>query len=111
MIETLAIERSGAQLAAAELVLLLLDASSPLGPGQMQVTKRYPKAIQVINKCDLLPAWDHSKIDGINLVATTGQGVDVLRAAIKTHFGIGRRPGKAKWWSVSRRKKLTDLLS
>jgi small GTP-binding protein len=109
-IESLAIERSRAELAAADLVLLVLDGSVPLDPTQTELIQRFPHALQVINKCDCPPAWDHAMTNGIHLVARTGEGVDVLRTTIKNHFRIGQRRDKVKWWSSSRREKIMGLV-
>jgi tRNA modification GTPase len=108
LIESVAIERSDVELRKADLVLLVLDQSAPLEPEQAEVMRLFPEAICIVNKCDRQMAWDDSSIREIRIVATTGEGVDGVRAAIKDRFGIGKRAGKAKWWSQRQRDKLAD---
>jgi tRNA modification GTPase len=97
-IEAAAIERSAGELADADLVLLVLDGSRPLDPEQSPLVERFPQALRIVNKCDLpAAAWDHRGL--LPMVATSGQGIEKLRAAIIEHFGIGGRPGAAKWWT------------
>jgi tRNA modification GTPase len=108
LIESVAIERSGVELRKSDLVLLILDGSAPLEPEQAEVMRRFPEGICIVNKCDRPMAWDDSSIRGIRIVATTGEGVDGVRAAIKDRFGTGKRAGKAKWWSRRQRDKLAD---
>jgi tRNA modification GTPase len=97
-IEAAAIERSAGELAAADLVVLVLDGSRPLDPEQSPLVGRFPQALRIVNKCDLpAAAWDHRGL--LPMVATSGQGIQSLRTAIVDHFGIGARPHAAKWWT------------
>jgi tRNA U34 5-carboxymethylaminomethyl modifying GTPase MnmE/TrmE len=68
----------------ADLVVLVLDASSP-SPGT--AGEGWGEGLTVINKVDRPAGWDWSTHAGIQTVATSGQGVDRLRDAIRRHFG------------------------
>jgi tRNA modification GTPase len=92
-IERQAIARSGEQVAAADLVLLVLDATRPLDPEQSPLIGRYgsdPRTLVVLNKADLAgdTRWGDAmpRVD-VRTCAVTGQGVDALRAAIQLRFG------------------------
>jgi tRNA modification GTPase len=101
-IERAAIERSGRVVGQADLVLLVLDATRPLEPEQGPLLRIYPDSIQVVNKTDQQTASDWS---GIRTVATTGQGVDELRAAIRRRF-LGDEPfdpTRPRWWTERQR--------
>jgi tRNA modification GTPase len=97
-IEAAAIEHSAGELAGADLVVLVLDGSRSLEGEQAEVIARFPAALRIVNKCDLPPAWDRQQL--LQVVATTGAGIDALRRAICTHFGVGQRPNGAKCWTA-----------
>jgi tRNA modification GTPase len=92
-IEREAIARSGEQVAAADLVLLVLDATRPLAPEQSPLLDRYaadPRTVIVLNKADLVgpgPGDDAPPRVDVSTCAVTGQGVDGLRTAILSRFG------------------------
>jgi tRNA modification GTPase len=86
-IEQAAIARGAGQIHAADLVVLVLDASRPLEPEQRILIDRFADAVQVINRCDLPAAWDVSSVESVQTVATRGDGIDKLRRAILTRFG------------------------
>lgn len=86
-IEQAAVERSREQIGRADLVVLVLDATRPLEEGQRELVELHPDALLVINKSDRPTAWDVSAMLAMKTVATTGEGVDTLRAAIRRHFG------------------------
>jgi tRNA modification GTPase len=87
-IETEAIARSGEQIQSADLVVVVLDSSRPLEGEQAAVLKAWPDALRVANKTDATPIWDLALINGVKTVATTGQGIDDLRQAIRARFNI-----------------------
>lgn len=87
VIELAAIETSAGEVDAADLVLLVLDATRSLEPEQAPLLLKHPEALRVINKCDQPPAWELASIDAIHTTATTGHGVDALRSAIRARFG------------------------
>jgi small GTP-binding protein len=105
-IEATAIERAGEQLRGADLVVLVLDASRPLEPGQASLLQRFPNALRVINKSDLPAMW--SSVQGLRVSARSGAGVEEVRYAIRKHFHVGRRPGARKWWTKEQRTMLMN---
>jgi tRNA modification GTPase len=108
-IEAMAIERSARELTAADLVLLVLDASRPLDPDQSPLLAQFPRAIRISNKADLPPAWDIQAVGGLAVCATTGSGVEDLRQSIRDHFGIGNRPPGPKCWTEHQRDLLKHI--
>lgn len=97
-LERAAIQRSGAEVGAADLVVLVLDVTRPIDPEQAPLRRAHPGALTVVNKVDRAAAWDVSADapDALCTVASTGEGVDRLRDAIRAHFGClaadGSRP-------------------
>lgn len=83
-IESLGIERSYAALADADLVLLVFDVSQALAAEDTELLERVRSSgphILVGNKCDL-PVAAHAGVDLELVSATTGMGIESLRAAI-----------------------------
>jgi tRNA modification GTPase len=106
-IEREAIERSRDQVAAADLVVLVLDPTQPREPGQAALEFAYPDALRVVNKSDRAAVWG---ADGsaIRTVATSGKGVDAVRSAVKRHF-LGADTidvNRARWWTPRQREQL-----
>lgn len=79
LIERMAIDRSGQVVSGSELVVEVTDASAPAPPA-------WPGALHVLNKCDRAPQPAPSGT--LQTVATTGEGIDALRAAIRARFGF-----------------------
>lgn len=104
-IERAAIEQSRGQIEAAELVVLVLDASRPLDPEQRPLLERFPDAIVVINKSDRFAAWDASNFPAVRTVATAGGGLDELRGRILRHFfPAPPSPERAYCWTDRQRQ-------
>jgi tRNA modification GTPase len=88
VVERIGVERSRASLAEADLVLLVLDASEPLTPEDMDLLAEVADrpSIRVRNKADLPAAWDAAALPGeaptVALSATTGLGLPNIEAAI-----------------------------
>jgi tRNA modification GTPase len=77
-VESLGIERSYQAMADADLTLVVIDASAPLGPeDEALISRSLGKTLVVANKCDLAPAPR-----GIPVSALTGDGIPELRRAI-----------------------------
>jgi len=77
-VETLGIERSYQAMADADLTLVVIDASTPLGPeDEALISRAQGKMLVVANKCDLGPAHR-----GLPVSALTGEGIPELRRAI-----------------------------
>jgi tRNA modification GTPase len=97
-IERAAIERSGAEVKRADLVVLVLDASTPISAKEQRLIEAYTDAIRVWNKMDVAGAAP--AMHGIATVATTGIGVDQLRAAIRRRFGCETfDETRPRWWT------------
>jgi tRNA modification GTPase len=109
-IERQAIHRSELQIHAADLVILVLDATRPLDPEQSSLLARYADAIKVINKIDASHAWEIKTIDAVHTVATSGKGVDELMRRIRAHFGCEQMETKrVRWWTERQRRELASL--
>lgn len=77
-VESLGIERSYQAMADADLTLVVIDASAPLGPeDETLIARAEGKMLVVANKCDLAPSPR-----GLPVSALTGQGIAELRRAI-----------------------------
>ncbi|MGB7160893.1 MAG: GTPase [Tepidisphaeraceae bacterium] len=104
-IERVAIERSGAEVKRADLVVVVLDASALDTPEQRRLIEAYPDAIHVLNKFDVVA--DEMTADGIRTVATSGAGVDELRIAIRRRFGCESfDENRPRWWTKRQRESL-----
>jgi tRNA modification GTPase len=105
-VEREAIARSRVQVKAADLVILVLDPTQPHDAGQAALAREHPGALWVVNKADLKDGgWDQA----IRTVATSGQGVDALRNAIRMHF-LGPAPfefTRRRWWTERQKEFLT----
>jgi tRNA modification GTPase len=100
-IERVAIERSGAEVKRADLVVLVLDASQSLGEESQRLLNAYPDAIRVWNKSDLAIAAPR---EGVSTIATSGAGTDMLRKEIRKRFGLEVfDDSKPRWWTEEQR--------
>ena len=109
-IEREAIDRSREQVAAADLVVLVLDPTHSREPDQAALERAFPEAVRVANKGDRPAMWDPG--DAIRTVATAGQGVDALRSAVRERF-VGVAPfesDRARWWTQRQRLALQRAL-
>jgi tRNA modification GTPase len=112
-IEAEAIARSGEQIKAADLVVVVIDATRPLEGEQAAVLESRPDAQRVINKTDAAsPALGGALVGGLHTVGTTGQGVDELRQAIRARFGVvaGMDEKWPRWWTERQKKVLEEAL-
>ncbi len=100
-IEAAAIAAAAREAAAADLVLLVLDRSVPLDADARRLLAAHPTAVRVANKADAPPAWT---TDDLPTVATTGDGVAAVRAAIRRTFGCEViDPDRPRWWTDRQR--------
>lgn len=86
-IERAAIDASGAQIAAADLVVVVLDRSMVIGENERAILAAHPDAVIVANKADRPAAWDAAALGAIEVVATNGLGIEALRRRIMNRFG------------------------
>jgi tRNA modification GTPase len=82
-LESLGIGRARRERRDADLVLLVLDRSEPLGEVDLELLEATPLALVAANKCDLRPAWEplRSGCSGSRVLAVsaeTGEGLDDL---------------------------------
>jgi len=86
-IETLGIERTRRAMGDSDLVLVVLDGSTELGPSDHDLLTQteHTRRLVVRNKCDL-PEFNASccvgELQAINVSARTGEGLATLRSAI-----------------------------
>lgn len=92
VVETEGIARARGAIGRADLAILVLDRSRPLG-GDDEALLRMVAAsrhLVVASKVDLAPAWtpDDAARGAVALAAATGEGVDALRDAIAERLGL-----------------------
>ncbi|MGA2582250.1 MAG: GTPase [Tepidisphaeraceae bacterium] len=100
-LEEAAIAASRDQIRQADLVIRLLDATR-------LPTKILPGEMPVVNKCDLLAAWDIKSSNALKISARSGEGIPELRKQILSHFGIHDYDIlRARWWTEQQRRILS----
>ena len=91
-LEAAGIERARQQLAAADGIVLVFDATQPFTAEDEQLVREYPQAILVRNKCDLLdndknpPAEPGAEQRYVFTSAVTGAGIADLQQQIVEHL-------------------------
>ena len=101
-IESAAIAAAVAVARSAELIVLVLDRSRPVDADAAALRADHPTALLVANKADRPAAWADPA--AIAAAATTGDGIDDLRAAIRRRFGCEPiDPGRPRWWTAAQR--------
>jgi small GTP-binding protein len=98
-LEAAAIAASRDQIRQADLVIRLLDATSP-------EKKILPGEMAVVNKCDLPAAWDWGSTDALKISTLSGEGISELRKKILAHFGITNDIHRPRWWTDCQRRIL-----
>ena len=111
-IEARAIAASGEQVKAADLVVVIVDASRPLEGDQAHVLESWPDALRVVNKTDQPSAFDLNLVHGVRTVGTTGEGIDQLRHEIRARFGLvpGFDETWPRWWTPRQKAILEESL-
>jgi tRNA modification GTPase len=102
LVERAGVRRAHAALGAADLVVLVLDGSAPLGVAARAQAARLPgdRLIVAANKCDLAHAWPLDTHDigvpaaspVLRVSATSGAGIDALVTAVAAALGAGEGP-------------------
>lgn len=99
LIERLGIERSRRAMTEADLCLMVVDGSEPLGQADLEIASLVggKPVIVVANKADLPPAISHGELDrlvaGARVVGTsavTPEGLDELRQAVLEAVFLGK---------------------
>ncbi len=106
------IERAGVELAeeelqTADLVLLLFDASQPWSDDDRRLARRWPSALMVYNKIDLVADSSSRRPEGCFTSAIEGQGIEELAAAIARRLVPQRPPAL---WGVPFTSRQVDAL-
>ncbi|NLX95364.1 MAG: GTP-binding protein [Rhodopirellula sp.] len=70
------------RLAAADLAVLVFDASRPWSDEDQRLFETYPRSLVVHNKCDIMAPDGPPRREGLSTSATRGDGIDALAAAI-----------------------------
>lgn len=105
-IERASITRSAGQVRSTDLVIVVLDPTRPPDE-QLRLVTEHPDALVVANKCDRPPSWDAAARADVSTVATTGEGIDALRRAIRIRFGCdGIDATRPRWWTARQRASL-----
>src|ERR1019366_7350391 len=100
-IESAAIAAGGDQTGGADLVLIVLDRSMPLGEFEHSVLSAHPDAIRIANKVDQPATWDASVVNAIEMAARQGTGIERLERAIREHFRCGDDVlDRPRWWTT-----------
>jgi len=88
-IERLGVERAQREIARADVIVFVYEASAGLGPEERALLDALPAGVpcvRVANKIDL-PASRTPGADAVRVSAKTGEGLDALRAAILVSAG------------------------
>jgi tRNA modification GTPase len=86
-LETAGIELARQALAAADLAVLVSDASSPAATGEdTELSLAWPHALRVANKCDLIAGRPGHDSTRLFVSAKTGAGLEALRRAISARL-------------------------
>jgi len=107
-IEREAIERSGAEVGRADLVIVVLDPTQEARE-QIELGRKYAGAVIVANKKHRPAVWDVGEFfkGVIGTVATSGEGVQQLKNAIRSVLGCENMDLKrARWWTERQRREL-----
>ncbi|WP_435017730.1 GTPase [Tundrisphaera sp. TA3] len=67
---------------AADLVVVVLDRSEPIGPADREILARHPGALVAANKSDLPAAWEAEGPGALPISAERGDGIEALVAAM-----------------------------
>jgi tRNA modification GTPase len=85
-LEAAGIELARNRLAAADLVMLVFDASQSWSAEDEALARQWPQALRVFNKCDLPSGVDEARHPGMRTCALDGRGIDEFVRAIATRL-------------------------
>jgi tRNA modification GTPase len=110
-LERAAIDQSHHQARSADLVLIVLCANHPPDDHERQLLTQYPRALRILNQCDLPNTWDPTVLHPLRTIATTGAGIDPLRRQITSHFHCDELdPTRPRHWTERQRQILRRAL-
>lgn len=110
-VEASGIARARARHAEAELVVLVLDRSEPLGDADLALMALHSGSLVVANKCDLPAAWEREDPAIVPVSAERGDGIEALGTAIAARLvpdppppraGVPFRPGQVRHLTSAR---------
>ena len=106
-IEAAAIDRAKPVIRRADLVVIVLDATRAIEPGEASLLAEHSDAIIVVNKAD---AGDERHLGALPIAALSGEGVDALRVLIRKRFGCETLTSlHARCWTNAQRESLRAL--
>jgi len=106
-IEREAIRLAQPVLAAADLVVVLLDPTQPMGP-QMAIQQQYPAALLLAGKNDEPSLW-RPPPEALRFSALTGEGLPQLRRVLRERFDCATLPLEVPAvWTSRQRQILTS---
>jgi tRNA modification GTPase len=111
-LEAAGIELARKRLAAADLAVLVFDASSPWTEDDESLAAAWPNALRVLNKCDLPAAVSIERLAGvIRTSAIRGEGLEDLRREIASRLAPSPpRPGEAVPFLFEQARALIEVL-
>lgn len=110
-IEHAAIQRSQSQINSADLVLLVLDPTQPLDGEQRTLLDHHPNALIILNKADCRPVWNADSLKATHTIATTGDGIDIVRSEVQYRFGPVQSASHPLYWTVRQQRLLERALT
>lgn len=110
-IEAAAIRLARPVVAAADLVVLVLDGSAPLAAAERALLAEHPDAVRVANKADRPAAWDPAELGCVATVATAAGGVAAVAAAVRRRFGCEPlETDGPRWWTERQRRLISRAI-
>lgn len=111
-IESQGVARALAAMSTADLIVLVLDATTAVPSEYERLRAQWPSALVAVNKCDLLPPRSRTAVSGVATSAWTGQGVDELLAAVVRRLAPAPpSPGEAVPFTSSQAAAIRDALA
>ena len=108
-IEVAALAASVGPIAAADLVVIVLDGSAPIPPSGRRLLETHHTALPVANKSDRPAAWNRHALAAIETIATRGDGLNRLRAAILRRFQCESLSiDRPRWWTPRQQQWLAS---
>ncbi|HEX8324889.1 MAG TPA: GTPase [Tepidisphaeraceae bacterium] len=108
-IEAAAIDRAGTVVAAADLIVVAIDGSTPLPAEAAGLLSRFPEAVVVLTKTDLPIRCEAPAALGVS--AVSGSGLADLRQALRGRLGCDDLLSPhARCWTAEQRRRVGAML-